>query len=71
MKVINNIFTEREKEIVLLLIEGKNKGEIAKILNLSISTIKTYIEKLYSKFNVHNRVEFIIYIIKNNIINLK
>ena len=69
MKIINdNNLTSREKDIVLLILSGKNKREIAEILSLSISTIKTNTENLYRKWNVHNKVQFIVYIIKNNII---
>ena len=61
---------EREKEIILQILSGKNRAEIAKALFLSISTIKSNIENLYKKFNVHNRVQFILYVIKNNIVEL-
>ena len=66
MKIIDNtILTPREREIALMILQGKNKREIADSLYLSISTIKTDVEHIYQKFNVHNKVEFIIYIIKN------
>ena len=60
----------RESEIVFLLINGKNKVEIAKILKLSISTIKTHVEHIYNKFGVHNKVELAVYVIKNNLIEI-
>jgi DNA-binding NarL/FixJ family response regulator len=64
-------FTKREKEIILHILSGKNKREIAKLLYLSISTIKTNIEHLYDKFSVHNKAEFIIYIVKHKIIEFE
>ena len=71
MRQFDNIFlTEREKDIVSLLLEGKTKQEIAQILALSISTIKTNIENIYKKTGVHNKVELIIYLVKNNIVKL-
>ena len=66
----NRYLTEREREIVKLILSGKNKRNIAKILSLSVSTIKTNVENIYRKFEVHNRVELIVYLIKNNIIDL-
>lgn len=36
-------FTEREKQIILLMIEGKNNHEIAAILFMSVGTVKNYI----------------------------
>ena len=71
MKIIdNNILTPRETEIVLLLLTGKNKREIAQTLNLSISTIKNNIEHIYLKFGVHSKLQLIIYTIQNKIIEL-
>ena len=62
--------TPREKEIILLILSGKNKREIAENLFLSISTIKTNVENIYKKFNVHNKAEFIIYLWKNDIVDI-
>lgn len=62
--------TEREREIVMLILSGKNNRNIAETLSLSVSTIKTNVENIYRKFEVHNRVELIVYVIKNNIIDL-
>ncbi len=71
MKIIDNDFlTEREKDIVLFLLEGKTKKEIAKILALSVSTVKTNIENIYRKFNVHNKIELLTFVIKNKIVEL-
>ena len=62
--------TKREKEIVMLILSGKNKRNIAVMLSLSLSTIKKNVENIYRKFDVHNKVELIVYVIKNNIIDL-
>ena len=71
MRIIDDtLLTEREKEIVLYLLEGKTKQEVAKSLSLSISTIKTNVENIYRKFNVHNKVEFVIYTVKNKIVEI-
>ena len=69
MKIINNnILTPREKEIMLHIISGKNKREIADSLCLSVSTIKTNVENIYRKFGVHNKVSLILYVIRNKIV---
>ena len=62
--------TKRELEIAFLLINGKSKVEIAKILRLSISTIKTHVEHIYCKLGIHSKVELAVYIIKNKIIDI-
>ena len=71
MRIVdNNLLTEREKEIILLILEGKTKQEIADSFCLSVSTIKSNVENIYRKFDVHNKAELIVYIIKNKIIEL-
>lgn len=49
----------REREIALLLYEGKNNNEIAEILFLSTNTIKVHASNLYKKLGVSNRVQAI------------
>lgn len=63
--------TEREREIVMLILDGKNKRDIAETLSLSVSTIKTNVENIYRKFDVHNKAELIVYVIKNKIVDLE
>ena len=71
MKIINErILTEREKDILMQVLNGKNKREIANRLCLSVSTVKTYVENIYRKFNVHNKAELIIFVIKKKIVDL-
>lgn len=44
-----NNLSKREKKIVELKIEGYNSTEIGKKLNLSASTVRTYLEKIRKK----------------------
>lgn len=49
--------TKREKEILLLLIEGFSYKEIAAQCFISIDTINSHIRKIYSKLGIHSRSE--------------
>ncbi len=51
--------TDREKEIVLLIIQRKKNIEIANALFVELSTIKSHINNIYKKENVKNRKEII------------
>ncbi len=66
-----SILSERENEVLEYLITGYTNREIANKLYISISTVKTYVEKIYAEFNVHNRIELIYYTIKNKIVSLE
>jgi DNA-binding NarL/FixJ family response regulator len=49
--------TNREKEIFKLLLQGYQNKEIASMLNLETSTIKTHLTKIYTKLNISKRTE--------------
>lgn len=49
----------RETEILSLLCAGRKAKDIAEILHISPSTVRTYRHRLYAKLNVHTPVELI------------
>jgi two-component system nitrate/nitrite response regulator NarL len=48
--------TRREHEVLGLLIQGLSNKEIAKVLRLSPETVKDYVERIYGKLEVNDRV---------------
>ena len=48
--------TEREREVLALMVEGLNNGEIAERLVVSPSTVKFHIANIFNKLGVDNRV---------------
>lgn len=51
--------SEREFEILQLLIQGKNNKEIAEKVFLSVNTIKFHLKNIYTKLEVKNRIQAI------------
>lgn len=51
--------TDRELDMAMLLLAGCNSSDMAKILTISVNTVKTHLKNLYTKMNVHNRRELI------------
>ncbi len=49
--------TDREKEILQLLIKGNSYKEIAGTIFISVETLNTHIKNIYRKLNVHSRSE--------------
>lgn len=54
-----NPLTEREKEVLLLIADGKNTKEIAGELFITTGTVRNYISIILDKLNVGNRIEAI------------
>ena len=50
-------FTEREREVLFLLLRGLNNKEISKKLFLSNHTTKAHVASIYKKLGVSNRVQ--------------
>lgn len=48
--------TEREREVLALMVEGLNNSEIAERLVVSQSTVKFHIANIFAKLGVDNRV---------------
>lgn len=59
-KVDNNVFTNKEKEVIEYLVLGYSNQEIAEKMYLSIGTIKNYISQIYAKANVSDRANAIV-----------
>lgn len=49
--------SERELEIITLIIDGLSNQEIAKQLYISPNTVKTHIKNIYAKVGVNNRLQ--------------
>jgi DNA-binding CsgD family transcriptional regulator len=62
--------TGRENEVLQLLVKGYSNAEIAEVLFLSVSTIKTHVSNLFIKLEVTNRLKAIEKAKKLNIIEL-
>jgi RNA polymerase sigma factor (sigma-70 family) len=60
--------TDREKEILQMLAEGKSNKEVATILGLSSYTVDTHRARIMQKLNLHNTAELVLYAVRKNII---
>ena len=57
--------TAREQEVLQLIISGKANREIAETLFISVSTVKTHVRNIFSKYDVGSRAELISTILRN------
>jgi two-component system, NarL family, response regulator NreC len=63
-----HLLTDREKEVLQLLAEGRSNKEVASLLNLGLSTVETHRANLMQKLNLHNTAEIVLYAVRKGII---
>jgi DNA-binding NarL/FixJ family response regulator len=63
-----DLLTEREREVLHLLAEGKSNKEAAAVLNLSPYTIDTHRTNLMQKLGLHNTAEIVLYAVRHAIV---
>ena len=61
--------TEREREVLKLMIEGLNNTQIAGRLTVSPSTIKSHVSNILSKLGVASRTEAVTTALRNHILS--
>jgi DNA-binding NarL/FixJ family response regulator len=62
------LLTDREKEILHLLAEGRSNKEVAALLNLGVSTVETHRGNFMQKLNLHNTAEIVLYAVRKGLI---
>jgi len=58
------LLSEREANILRYIIQGYGNGEIAKILNLSVHTVKAHVSSLLNKLSSSTRVALAVSVVK-------
>jgi DNA-binding NarL/FixJ family response regulator len=63
-----HLLTDREKEVLQLLAEGRSNKEVATLLDLGVSTVETHRANLMQKLNLHNTAEIVLYAVRKGLI---
>jgi DNA-binding NarL/FixJ family response regulator len=62
------LLTDREKEVLQLLAEGKSNKEVAAVIDISPLTVETHRSNLMQKLNLHSTAEIVLYAVRKKII---
>jgi PAS domain S-box-containing protein len=62
--------TDREREVLFLLVRGSSTDDIAKALVISTATVRNHIRNIMRKFQVHSRLQIVLYALKNGLASL-
>ena len=60
--------TSREKEVLLLIAQGKSNQEIADECFITLKTVKTHVSNILSKLHVEDRTQATIYAFKHHLV---
>ena len=63
-----DLLTDREREILQLLAEGKANKEVASLLNISLTTVETHRSHILQKLSLHSTADLILYAVRKKII---
>lgn len=65
---LHDQLTEREKEILFLIAEGKTNQDIADELFIAVKTVKVHVSNILSKLEVQDRTQAVIYAFQNKLV---
>jgi DNA-binding NarL/FixJ family response regulator len=62
--------TDREKQVLKLVAEGKSNKEVAELLGISVKTAMSHREHVMEKLALHNRTELVRFAIRRGVIRV-
>jgi DNA-binding NarL/FixJ family response regulator len=68
MKDSYELLTDRERQVLQLLAEGRSNKEVATLLDVGLSTIETHRANLMQKLSLHNTAEIVLYAVRKGLI---
>jgi NarL family two-component system response regulator LiaR len=60
--------TDREREILALMVDGKSNSEISEVIFVTQATVKYHVSNILSKLGVSSRTEAVVVAMKNNLV---
>ena len=64
-------FTDREKEVLELLVVGRSNKEVGAVLGIEERTVKAHVAKLMRKVGVQNRIALSVHAITHGLVTSK
>ncbi len=61
--------TRREREVLGLLVAGANSTEIARALTVSPNTVRTHVQSILAKLQVHSRLEAVAFATRHHVLS--
>jgi two-component system response regulator NreC len=63
-----SVLSDREREVLQLVAEGKSNKEVAQILNVAVSTVESHRKHVMEKLNLHNTAAMVRFAARKGVI---
>jgi two-component system response regulator NreC len=63
-----SVLTDREREVLQLIAEGKSNKEVAQILELSVNTVESHRKHIMEKLDLHNTAAMVRFAVRKGIV---
>ena len=64
-----DLLSDREREVLQIIAEGRSNKEVANLLNISLTTVETHRAHILQKLDIHSIPELILYAVRKGIIS--
>jgi DNA-binding NarL/FixJ family response regulator len=64
-----DLLSDREREVLQVIAEGRSNKEVANLLNISPTTVETHRAHILQKLDIHSVPELILYAVRKGIIS--
>ena len=65
LELVNELsLSPRQAEVVRCLFLGHSDKQIARELKISVPTVRTYLSRLFARFDVQDRTELVLYVVR-------
>lgn len=67
----NGGLTQREVEVLQMIVDGKSNKEIAALLDLSANTVAVHRANIMNALGIHKTAELVVYAIRSGLVNVR
>jgi len=65
-----DLLTDREKQVLKLVAEGRSNKEVAELLDISVKTAMSHREHIMDKLDLHNRTDLVKFALKRGVVRI-
>ena len=68
IELLASTLTPREREVLALLADGASGSDIARVMSISVNTVRTHVQSILTKLQVHSRLEAATFAVRHDLV---